>query len=153
MVIRNVAIIGANGTLGPAILEALLSADAFNVTVLSRASSRSTFPSKVDLIKIPDDGGDGNTLTKLLSEQDALVVTIPASESSYITELAKASAQAGVQRFIPPDFGSVDSTDERCLSLVPLYRQKGLVREHLQKLAVDYTSFSWTSLVCGHFFD
>jgi hypothetical protein len=62
-----------------------------------------------------------------------------------------------VRGFIPADFGSCDSSSPRALELVPLYRAKKAVRECLVELAgkgsSDGSGFSWTSLVCGHFFD
>ena len=61
--------------------------------------------------------------------------------------------QAGVRRFIPADFGSCDSSSPRALDLVPLYGAKKQVREYLQQLAANGHGLSWTSLVCGHFFD
>jgi hypothetical protein len=43
------------------------------------------------------------------------------------------------------------------LELVPLYRPKQKVRRHLEQLASGSSQsssrLSWTSLVCGHFFD
>lgn len=33
------------------------------------------------------------------------------------------------------------------------YVQKTTVRDHLIKLSQEHPSFTWTSLVCGHFFD
>ena len=53
---------------------------------------------------------------------------------------------------MPADFGSCDSSSARALELIPLYRAKRTVRRHLQRLASD-GQLSWTSLVCGHFFD
>ena len=142
MTIRNVAIIGANGRLGPAVFEALLGSQIFNVSVLSRSSSTSTYPSNVHLIKIPDDGGDEATLARALEGQNALLVTMSSSDPAYIGRLANAAAQAGIQRFIPPDFGSVDSMDEKSLELVPLYRKKGIVREQLRDIAHRNAHFS-----------
>ena len=153
MAIQNVAIIGASGTLGPAVLDALVSSKAFTVTVLARESSKATFPSASKTIRIPDDGGNEDQLAAALKGQDALVVTMPASRVEDTVRLANACLKARIQRMIPADFGSVDSTDARCVELVPLYGQKTESRAYLQKLALQHPSFSWTSLVNAHFFD
>lgn len=54
---------------------------------------------------------------------------------------------------IPADFGSCDSASPLTQETVPLYRHKTEVREHLAALAAKHETFSWTSIVCGHFFD
>jgi nucleoside-diphosphate-sugar epimerase len=159
MTIKKVVLAGANGKLGPAILHALLSAEAFTVTVLSRSSSISTYPAAVHVARVSDDFPQ-DELVHALRGQDALVVVFAGSNSDLQIRLADAAAQAGVRRFVPADFGSCDSSSARALELVPLYRAKQKVRRHLQQLAEEEegslrsgAGLSWTSLVCGHFFD
>ena len=48
--IRNVILIGAGGNLGPLILAALLLSP-FNISILSRATSKSTFPASVHVFR------------------------------------------------------------------------------------------------------
>lgn len=151
MVIQKVALIGANGTLGPSVLYALLAVDIFSVTVISRKTSNSTYPDSVKVSYVSDDPTP-EELVGLLKGQDALVTTFAGSNSDLQIRLAEAAAQAGVQRFIPADFGSCDSSSPRALELMPLYREKTKVREHLQQLSTR-SNLTWTSLVCGHFFD
>jgi putative NADH-flavin reductase len=151
MAISKVAIIGANGRLGPAVLHALVSEKSFTITVLSRSSSKSKYTDSVHVTYISDDPPI-EELVQIIQGQDALIVTTAGSESALQIRLADAAAQAGVRRFIPADFGSCDSNSPRALELMPLYREKQKVRQHLQELA-SASSLSWTSLVCGHFFD
>ena len=151
MALSKVSLVGANGKLGPAILRALLSTNSFAVTVLSRSSSKSTYPESVHDVRISDQPST-EELVKVLRGQDAIVVVFAGSNDDLQIQYADAAAQAGVQRFIPADFGSCDSSSPRALELIPLYRAKQKVRQHLQKLA-STSSLSWTSLVCGHFFD
>ena len=152
IMIIKVALIGANGRLGPAILNTLLSAGTFTVTVLSRSSSKSTYPDLVHVAHISDDP-PFQEFVDVLRGQDALVVTFAGSNSDLQIRLADAAAQAGVKRFMPADFGSCDSSSPRALDLVPIYRAKQKVRQHLQHLVTSGSGLSWTSLVCGHFFD
>ncbi|MCJ1290457.1 hypothetical protein MMC34_001995 [Xylographa carneopallida] len=151
MTIKRVAVIGANGTLGPSILHALLSADVFTITVLSRASSKSIYPNHINVTTVADEPSN-EELVHALRGQDALIVAFAGSNSDLQIRLADAAAQAGINRFIPADFGSCDSSSQRALDLVPLYKAKQKVRQHLQQLASS-TDMTWTSLVCGHFFD
>jgi putative NADH-flavin reductase len=156
MAIKKVTLVGANGKLGPAILHALLCVGTFTVTVLSRTSSKSTYPPSVHIARVSDDLPD-DELVQVLRGQDAVVVVFAGSNSDLQIRLADVAARAGVQRFIPADFGSCDSSSARALELVPLYRAKQKVRQHLEQLASGSSQsssrLSWTSLVCGHFFD
>ena len=153
MSIKTVALLGADGKLGPAMLDALLN-NGFEVTVLKRASSKSSdsYPSGVQVTKVQDDFAV-EAVVEHLRGQDAVVVTIKGSQVDTQYKLAAASAKAGVKRFIPADFGSCDSSSQRTKDLVPLYKRKTEVRDYLMQLAKDNPDFSWTSLVCGHFFD
>lgn len=152
--IKNVALLGADGTLGPSVLEQLLAAGTFSVTVLKRQGSTQpdNYPDGVKVSQIPDDM-DVSALTETLRGQDALVVTIKGSQTEVQHKLAQACVQAGVRRMIPADFGSVDSSSEWTQSLVPLYKHKTALRQKLVGMAEEHPGFSWTSLVCGHFFD
>lgn len=153
MTIQSVALLGADGHLGPAVLHELLAA-AFTVTVLKRAGSTQpdAYPSGVRIARIPDDM-DVAQLTPILRGQDALVLAIKGSQTDVQFKLAQAAVAAGVQRLIPADFGSVDSASRRTQALVPLYAHKTALRERVAALAAQHPAFSWTSLVCGHFFD
>lgn len=157
MTLNRIALVGANGKLGPSILHALIAANSFEVTVLTRQSSKSTYPSTVHVSRISEDPSVAE-LTSVLKGQDALVVAFAGSNDDLQIRYADAAAAAGVKRFIPADFGSCDSSSPRALELVPLYRAKQKVRRHLQTLAASSSSseaarLSWTSLVCGHLFD
>ena len=151
MTIKNIALIGANGTLGPSVLSALLASKDFKITILTRQSSQSTYPSSINVLRIPDDLPT-DSLTQALTGQDALITTFAGTNADLQIRLADAAATAGVKRFIPADFGSCDSSSARALELIPMYAGKKRVREHLQGLA-ERGELSWTSVVCGHFFD
>ncbi|KAF2471675.1 NAD(P)-binding protein [Lindgomyces ingoldianus] len=157
MPIKNVALIGAAGTLGPSVLHALQSSP-FEVFVLNRASSKSTYPN-TSTITIPDDL-NVPTLTTLFRSHaiDALVMTIAGSYVSEQKRLIEAAFNAGVQRVMPAEFGSCDSADEATNQLLPLMEGKKRVREFLQEVCgkereEGMGKMTWTSLVTGHFFD
>lgn len=152
MALHRIALIGANGILGPAVLSALLSAN-LAVTVLSRQSSKSIYSSPVNEIRIPD-SLPTEDLVEALKGQDVLITTFAGSNADLQIQLADACVTAGVKRFIPADFGSCDSENARASELIPLYVGKKRVRAHLEELAGKCKGkFSWTSIVCGHFFD
>ena len=149
----KVALLGADGNLGPAILTALLSHN-ISVTVLKRASSRSpdSYPPGVTVAQISDTF-PVDEVTPHLQHHTALIVTIKGADVALQLRLAEACIAAGVSRFIPADFGSCDSSSAWAQELVPLFKRKTEFREELQRLAEANPAFSWTSLVNGHFFD
>ncbi|KAK5937146.1 hypothetical protein PMZ80_010687 [Knufia obscura] len=156
MAIQTVALVGANGRLGPSILQALLDTGSLKVSVLTRASSKSTYPSSVNVLKTDDDL-PYDQLVKALTGQDALILAFSGTQKDNSIKLANAAFEAGVTHIIPADFGSCDSSDPRSLDLVPLYVNKKDVRDHLVELSKKTRSeggtTSWTSLISGHFFD
>lgn len=155
MAIKKVIIVGANGHLGPSILKALLDAN-FEVSVLTRASSKSTYASDVNVLKTDDDLPH-DQLAKALKTQDALVLAFAGTQTDNSIKIINAAYEVGVKHVIPADFGSCDSGDPRSLDLIPLYGGKKVVRDHLvsltQKPRPDGSTIAWTSLVTGHFFD
>ncbi|WEW58130.1 hypothetical protein PRK78_003597 [Emydomyces testavorans] len=154
MAIQNVAVVGANGTLGSFVLCALAASGKFNITVLKRksSSSKSEYPQSVQKTLISDNFPVDELVT-VLKGKDAVIVTVKGSLADLQKRLADAAAQAGVQHFIPADFGSCDSQEPLVCELVPLFQRKADVRKHLQDLASRNPCFFWTSIVCGHFFD
>jgi len=153
MPLLKVALIGANGTLGPVVLSALLSAPSLTVTVLTRSSSSSTYPPPIRTVLVPDSLSVPD-LTTALRGQDALVITIIGTLVEEQIKLVDAAYAAGIKRVIPADFGSCDSADEYTLNLLPVMAGKARVRAHLEHLAQENGSvLSWTSIITGHFFD
>jgi putative NADH-flavin reductase len=153
MALLKVALIGANGNLGPAVLSALLSLPKITVTVLTRSSSSTTYPPAVRTVSISD-SLPAHDLTNSLRGQDALVITIVCTLVEEQIKLIDAAYAAGVKRVIPADFGSCDSADKYTLDLLPVMAGKARVRAHLEQLALQNGSvLSWTNIITGHFFD
>lgn len=154
MSIVHVTLVGATGSLGSHILDALVSEGNFTVTLLQRASSKSK-PAYLDKVRVLTISEEllHDELTDRLRGQDALVVCYRAQDAAAQIKFGKAAAAAGVKRIIPADFGSCDSNGERERELVKLFERKVQVRQSLQELAQQNDYFSWTSLVNGHFFD
>ncbi|KAM0262188.1 hypothetical protein ACHAQJ_001933 [Trichoderma viride] len=157
--IKKVCLVGANGTLGSVILSSLIQANCFDVSILQRSTSSSSkapvASSITRILTAPDLPVED--LTKALAGQDAVIAAFPLGEGDQHLRLAEAAFRADVKRFIPADFGSCDASDAEPQKYLPLYRRKTLVREKCETLAAkaaeDGSDFSWTTLVCGHFFD
>jgi len=154
MSIKKVAVIGCNSHIGPDIIAELEASSLFTLTLLQRESSKSAPPHSqtTKVVTLPNDFPQ-DRLISALQGHDALVSALPGSAVEPHRNLANACIKAGIKRFIPADYGSVDSSDGVVAELVPLYKQKTAVREYLTQLSSQHPDFSWTSLVCGHFFD
>ena len=155
MAIRKVSVIGATGNIGSVLLEALVSNGEFDVTVVQRQSSKSK-PSVAGTavsVKTVDDGMSTASLQEAFKGEDAVIVAFPLADLQAHIRIAEAAAAAGVSRIIPADYGGSDSSSARPQELVPLFKNKTIVRERIQELAAENPKFSWTSIVNGAFFD
>lgn len=161
MSIVNVALVGATGSLGSHILTALLAEGSFTVTVLQRASSTSSLPTDHKNLRVAPVANDPSLadLTALFTGQHAVIVCYRAGNAAAQIKFGQAAFDARtVRRFIPADFGSCDSDGARERELVKLFDRKVEIRRSLQALADQSQAaaggtFTWTSLVNGHFFD
>ncbi|KAM7217987.1 hypothetical protein V8F06_006670 [Rhypophila decipiens] len=163
--IKNVALVGANGSLGSVILRALIESNRFHVSILRRLSSTSSLPPDLEAnpalsILTVSDAWEEDELADALKGQDAVIAAFPVHNVEEHIALANAAYKSEtVRRFIPADFGSVDARSPLARSLVPLFERKVVTRKRLEDLAARSVSdgnrqeFSWTSLVNGHFFD
>lgn len=146
--IKRVAIAGAGGNIGTPILKQLLESNSFDVTVLTRETSTATFPSNVTVKKVNYE--DVSSLTSALKGIDGVVSTLASVSLSSQTKLIDASIAAGVQRFVPSEFG-VDTQNENA-SKLPVFTPKIEVQKYLKEKA-DEGKISYTLVFTGPFFD
>lgn len=145
--IRTVALAGASGNLGPAILAQLLEAK-YIVTVLTREGSKSTFPPFVNVVPVDYDSVD--SLAAALKGQDALVATLASVALDVQIRLVDAAVIAGVKRFIPSEFGSYNRN--ALARQLPVYAEKLKVQEYLETKAKE-SGMTYTYVFNGAFFD
>lgn len=136
----------AGGNLGPSVLNAFLESS-FNVTVLSREGSTSTFPSGVSVRKA--DYGSVDSLKAAFAGQDAVLSLVGSFGLSEQQKLIDAAIAAGVKRFLPSEYGS-NTADPRVLELVPIFGAKVGTVKYLKS---KEDQISWSSIINGPFFD
>ncbi|KAF9874355.1 NmrA-like family protein [Colletotrichum karsti] len=155
MTTKSVLIVGANGTLGAKILDALVASKSFKLSALKRAGSQSTISYPADQVQVieVDDELSFEGLKKAFTGQDVVIVSFRLRDLDQHLRIAEAAEAAGVKHFMPADFGSIDADNPRARELIPLYRNKLAVRIKAQELADKNDKFAWTGIVCGHFFD
>ncbi|KAI8934789.1 hypothetical protein NX059_008474 [Plenodomus lindquistii] len=147
MSIKNVILVGAGGNLGPSILNAFLKDSSFKTTVLSRAGSASTFPSGVNVVRA--DYGSIPSLKEAFKGQDAVISIVGGNAIGDQNNLIDAAIEAGVQRFIPSEFGS-NTLNKRVLEIAPILEAKVATVNYLKS---KESQISWTSVITGGFFD
>lgn len=144
---KNVILLGATGNVGKYVLPELLADSSFNVTVLSRADSKATFPSNVKVIKI--DYSDTAALTKALTNQDVVISTIGGEglASNFGEVLVHAAIDAKVKWIIPSEFG-VDYEDPS--ANIPVLGAKIAVVNLLKQ---NQSRIAYTLITTGAFLD
>ncbi|CAE7178969.1 hypothetical protein CFE70_005974 [Pyrenophora teres f. teres 0-1] len=159
--LTNIVLLGASGSVGRPILSALLTLPTITLTIVTRASSTATFPTAPNIrIQTLSDALTLAELTTAFTNQHAVVVALSTSPvttgtgtDSLAFRLIDAARAAGVQRFIPSEFGA-NNLDPRARSLVPTYDIKGAMLEYLQQTCTASNgAMSWTSICCGSWLD
>jgi hypothetical protein len=155
MAIKKVIVVGANGTLGEPIVDALVASGLFDVSVLQRQSSSSQpkYPSSQVTVVHADDGFTHDSLVAALQGQDSLILAFELGDVDRHLRLVDAAVAAGVKHVMPADWGSVDAESELAQKLVKIYRGKVAIKRRVEKLAAENPGFTWTAIVCGHFFE
>lgn len=147
-VIKKVAITGAAGDLGTVVFDKLVRSGKFDIRVLRRFGSKSTFPESTDVVDVDFDSFD--SLKSALVGQDAIVSTVGYSGLQSQLTLIDAAAAAGVKRIIPSDFGAnLDNPKTRQL---PVFGDKVKAQEHVSDKSKT-TDLTYTLVYNNAFLD
>ena len=120
----------------------------FNVTVLKRPSSTTTYPASIKVIEA--DLSSVTSVTAALRGQDAVVSTVGTPGLPGQSVLIEAAVAAGVKRFLPSDFGC-DLADPMTGPFLPAYKPKVAIHKQLREAADAKHDFTYT-LVCNNAF-
>lgn len=140
---------GPTGNLGTYVLKALNSSPNFDVTVISRKSSESTFDPSLKVVKISDDYPE-DELVQAFAGQDAVVLTTGHGLGGKEFGIVDAAIKAGVKRFMPSEFGS-NSQNKGAVQMFPMMAPKAKLVDYLR--SKESSGFTWTSIATGIFFD
>ncbi|KAH8817633.1 hypothetical protein DL96DRAFT_1751423 [Flagelloscypha sp. PMI_526] len=145
MDVTNVIVVGASGTLGPAIINAFLEAKTFTVSALIRPDSKANFPSDVKVVKADY---TPSSLKSALAGQDVVVSVIGFGGYAVQKIVVDAAIAAGVKRFFPSEFGN--ETSAEAIAFLPVLQEK---RDIIDYLISKESLMSWTVIQTGSFFD
>lgn len=148
--VENVAIVGAGGSVGKFITEALLSQGKHEVTAITRQDSDSTLPEGIHHIrKVNYDNKE--SLVDAMKGQDALIITLkPMSPPDTQTKLMDAAVEAGVEYVMPNEYG-VDASNESLANDTMVGAAVIDARQYMEKIGKGKTL--WLSLVCGFWYE
>ncbi|KAF2436256.1 NAD(P)-binding protein [Tothia fuscella] len=143
--IKTVAIIGASGNIGTAILSALQKTN-LKITIITRPDSNSKFDSSIPVIKV-----DYNlpSLTKAFQNQDAILSCVKISAVPLEKIFIDAAVAAGVKWFFPSEYGHPLSKE--VLELSPTSGVKVESIEYLRKM--EGRGLRWVGVTTGLFLD
>ncbi|OQV07596.1 hypothetical protein CLAIMM_12004 [Cladophialophora immunda] len=148
---KNVVVFGAGGTnIGHHVVKALASKpDLFNVSIIARRSSKSTFPAGVTVHYVDDDLPH-EQLVDALRGQDAVVSAIGFGAIAVEEKLVDAAVEARVKRFLPSEYG-VNNANPAARALCPVFDAKGAIIEYLKQK--ESSGLSWTAVPTGLWLD
>ena len=137
----------ASGSLGGPVLNALVKSGKFNVTVVTRQSSSTSFPDSVTVRTA--DLESVESVTAAFQGQDAVVSTVGTAGLPGQTILVEAAVAAHVKRFLPSDFGC-DIANPKTGAL-PVFKYKVDTHKAIREAAAANPDFTYT-LVCTNAF-
>ncbi|GKT67230.1 NmrA-like family protein [Colletotrichum tofieldiae] len=147
--IKKVAVVGGSGNLGPNILSGLLSSG-FEVTVISRKESKSTFPRDITVKKV--DLTSEGSIAEALEGQEAVISVVGTDGFTSQKTLIDAAVAAKVKRFIPSEFG-INTRKARGSKIGDILAPKIQTVDYLIEISAKNSSFTWTGIAAGPFFD
>ncbi|KAJ5210789.1 hypothetical protein N7491_010599 [Penicillium cf. griseofulvum] len=145
--LKNVAIIGASGSIGNIILDGLAASSRFEITVISRKDSEATFPPDMTVLKTDY---SEECLESAFKGKDVVISAVGASAFGEQKKFVDAAIRTGVKRFIPSEF-SANSQNEVVLQLLPLFEQKKELVEYLK--SKETHGLTWTGIASSGLFD
>ncbi|KAJ7572647.1 hypothetical protein C8J56DRAFT_583953 [Mycena floridula] len=149
MALKNIIQLGASGTVGTPVLEALVASKKFNITVGTRDASTGLFPANVKVIQV--DYSSHHSLVDAFKGQDAVLVTLGTYNIALLEKIEMsiidAAVSAGVSHIIPSNFSG-----EVMSHRFPVMEPKSRVEDYLTKLA-SQGKINFTPIGTGTFFD
>ncbi|KAK4221308.1 NAD(P)-binding protein [Podospora fimiseda] len=143
---RKVLLIGATGSIGSIILQALITSPIpISVTILKHAGSTAPPPPNIPVITLSSYNAPISTLVPILGGYDAIISCQTTFSVSSQLNLIDAAIQAGVKRFFPSEYGLNNMRDDT-QALCSVFKEKGTIQKYLRERE---DQIEWTSIACG----
>jgi uncharacterized protein YbjT (DUF2867 family) len=147
---KKVIVVGGGGHLGSHVVSAFDTDPHFEVSILSRHSSKFTFPPHIPVHRVSDNYEE-TELVEIFTGQDAIICTIASEAVHQQKPIINAAVKARVRHFVPSEFGH-DTRNNPAAELFPqFYAAKRQIVEYLKSKEGD--GLKWTAFVTGPFFE
>lgn len=138
---KNVLIVGATGNLGPHIVKALVK-NGHHVSALMRSISMDDISKTQPFVDqgvqlLEGNFEDNDSLKRACRKQDVVISCAGGDQIMNQIRLAKAAQDAGVERFIPSEFGIDPYVAEK--GSCDLYDAKAVVQEQIKETGIGFT--------------
>lgn len=147
--IKTALVIGASGNVGKSTVKALL-VEGFQVTGLTRESSKATLPANVKHVKT--DYSEAS-LREIFKGHDAVISTVssivPGDTLAIQKTFVDAAIAAGVKVFVPSEYG-VDTSNRSSPEYIPFLADKLQTLDYLKS---KQDQISWIAICSGSMFD
>jgi putative NADH-flavin reductase len=150
----RVALVGASGNLGSAVLEKLVEAN-LPLSVISRQGSSSKIPEAIrgKITQREVDYTSASSLKEALTGIDVIISTLGWNQQFEIQKaLIDAGAAVGVKRFIPSEFGN-DTRNPRVREFPAFFAEKTQTQEYLFEKVKENPELSYTFVYTNTFLD
>lgn len=141
---KKILLIGAGGSIGKVVLEALLNEPSINLTILRRASSTAPVPSTAKVVTVSD-AYTTEELKLAFTGQEAIVNCMTSLDVAQQFHIIDAAIAANVRRYIPSEYG-LDNTRPEAQALNSVFRDKGRVQAYLRS---KEDRIEWMAISCG----
>ncbi|KAM6530521.1 hypothetical protein FSOLCH5_000015 [Fusarium solani] len=142
---KNILIIGATGSIGSVVLEALVKEPTFIVTALQRSSSKGKLPSGLKTITV-DDSYPSEALVSAFSGQDAIINCMTSLAVGEQLRFIDAAVAAKVRRYVSSEYG-LNNNKPEARALNSVFREKGEIQDYLR--SKESTGLEWMAIACG----
>jgi hypothetical protein len=147
--IERVAIVGAGGSIGKHLTEALLKTGQHIITAIARPNSTTKLPESLNVVHIDYSGDDDTALVEVLQGQHALIITMSVTAPrGTINKIVRAAAKAGVPYVLPNWFG-LDGANSSLSNDSMLSANRDSILAEFSALE----STSYISLVCNFWYE
>lgn len=148
--VENIAIVGASGSIGQHITQALLAQGKHKVTAITRQDSDNKLPSDLHHIKKVN-YDDHKSLVDAMKGQDALIITLkPMAPPDSQFKLMDAAIEAGVEYIMDNEYG-VDADNQSLADETMVGAAVLAARKYVEKKGKGRAQ--WVGLVCGFWYE
>ncbi|MCJ1477710.1 hypothetical protein MMC13_006383 [Lambiella insularis] len=153
MNLKNIAVVGPGGNVGSAVIPLLLEASRFNVTAVTRPTSKYSPPSEAVHV-VTADLEEASSLAKTLYSQDAVLCCVPGGATKFDSQkmLIDAAVAAGVKLYFASEYSGDILAPHYKIFPTQVVGDKIKIRKYLEEKAND-GDIAYTALNGGPFFD